>query len=77
MGVKKPTTLRIAFWRFLFILLAGLLGSVIIPFAALTLAVGSGVATYADYSEIRANEIATIIAATPDLSDIELPMGIK
>lgn len=77
MGVKKPTTLRIAFWRFLFMLLAGLLVSVIIPFAALTLSVTSGIATYADFSEIRANEIAPIIAATPDLSDIELPMGIK
>ena len=77
MGVKKPTTLRIAFWRFLFMLLASLLVSVIIPFAALTLAVTSGIATYADFSEIRANEIAPIIAATPDLSDIELPMGIK
>ncbi len=77
MGVKKTTSLRISFWRFLFILLAGLFGSVIIPFATLTIAVTSGIATYADYSELRANEIAPIIAATPDISDIEIPRGIE
>ena len=65
MGVKKPTTLRTAFWRFLFILLAGLLGSVIIPFAALTLAVASGVATYADYSEEGVNFPVSMEAIKP------------
>ena len=33
--------------------------------------------TYGDYSEIRANELAPILAATPDLSDVQIPMGIE
>ena len=77
MGMKKPSSLKIAFWRFLFMLLGGLLGAVAIPFLLMTVSTTLGLTTYGDYSEIRANELAPILAATPDLSDVQIPMGIE
>ena len=77
MGIKKPSSLKIAFWRFLFMLLVGLFGAVAIPFLVVTVSTTLGLTTYGDYSEIRANELAPILAATPDLSDVQIPMGIE
>lgn len=77
MGMKKAASLKTAFWRFLFMLLGGLLGAVAIPFLLMTVSTTLGLTTYGDYSEIRANELAPIIAATPDLSDVQIPMGIE
>ena len=77
MGIKKPSSLKIAFWRFLFMLLVGLFGAVAIPFLLVTVSTTLGLTTYGDYSEIRANELAPILAATPDLSDVQIPMGIE
>ena len=75
--MKKPSSLKIAFWRFLLMLLVGLLGAVAIPFLLVTVSTTLGLTTYGDYSEIRANELAPILAATPDLSDVQIPMGIE
>ena len=77
MGMKKPSSLKIAFWRFLFMLLVGLFGAVAVPFLLVTVSTTLGLTTYGDYSEIRANELAPILAATPDLSDVQIPMGIE
>ena len=77
MGMKKPSSLKTAFWRFLFILLGGLFGAVAVPFLLVTVSTTLGLTTYGDYSEIRANELAPILAATPDLSDVQIPMGIE
>ncbi len=77
MGMKKPSSLKTAFWRFLFMLLGGLLGSVAVPFLLMTVSTTLGIATYGNYSEIRANELAPILAETPDLSDVQIPMGIE
>src|SRR5699024_9709945 len=77
MGIKKPSSLKIAFWRFLFMLLVGLFGAVAIPFLLVTVSTTLWLTTYGDYSEIRANELAPILAATPDLSDVQIPMGIE
>ena len=77
MGMKKPSSLKTAFWRFLFMLLGGLLGAVAVPFLFVTVSTTLGVTTYGNYSEIRANELAPILAATPDLSDVQIPMGIE
>ena len=77
MGMKKAASLKTAFWRFLFMLLGGLLGAVAIPFLLMTVSTTFGLITYGDYSEIRANELAPILAATPDLSDVQIPMGIE
>lgn len=77
MGMKKPSSLKTAFWRFLFMLLVGLFGAVAIPFLLVTVSTTLGLTTYGDYSEIRANELAPILAATPDLSDVQIPMGIE
>ena len=60
MGIKKPASLKTAFWRFLFMLLGGLLGAVAIPFLFMTISTTLGLTTYGDYSEIRANELAPI-----------------
>ena len=77
MGMKKAASLKTAFWRFLFMLLVGLFGAVAIPFLLVTVSTTLGLTTYGDYSEIRANELAPILAATPDLSDVQIPMGIE
>ena len=77
MGMKKPSSLKTAFWRFLFMLLRGLFGAVAVPFLLVTVSTTLGLTTYGDYSEIRANELAPILAATPDLSDVQIPMGIE
>lgn len=77
MGMKKAASLKTAFWRFLFMLLGGLLGAVAIPFLLMNVSTTLGLTTYGDYSEIRANELAPILAATPDLSDVQIPMGIE
>ena len=77
MGMKKPSSLKIAFWRFLFMLLVGLFSAAAIPFLLVTVSTTLGLTTYGDYSEIRANELAPILAATPDLSDVQIPMGIE
>lgn len=75
--MKKVSSLKASFWRFLLMLLSGLVGAVIVPFSIMLLTVTFGFTTYADYSARSAEYIAPIIAATPDLSDIELPAGIK
>ena len=77
MGMKKPSSLKTAFWRFLFMLLGGLFGAVAVPFLLVTVSTTLGLTTYGDYSEIRANELVPILAATPDLSDVQIPMGIE
>lgn len=58
-------------------LLGGLLGSVAVPFLLMTVSTTLGIATYGNYSEIRANELAPILAETPDLFDVQIPMGIE
>ena len=75
--MKKPSSLKTAFWRFLFMLLGGLFGAVAVPFLLVTVSTTLGLTTYGDYSEIRANELVPILAATPDLSDVQIPMGIE
>lgn len=77
MGIKKRISLRIAFWKFLFILLVGLSGAVLIPYVAMALSITYGIATYANYAEVRAKEIAPIIESTSDLSEVRLPAGIN
>lgn len=77
MGMKKTASLKTAFWRFLFMLLGGLLGAVAIPFLLMTVSTSLGLTTYGDYSEIRTKELVPILAATPDLSDVQIPMGIE
>ena len=75
MGMKKATSLKASFWRFLCMLLIGLIGSVAVPFSLILVGTGTGFITYADYSERSAKNLAPIIAATPDLTDVQLPLG--
>ena len=77
MGMKKQSSLKTAFWHFLFKLFGGLLGTVAVPFLLMNISTALGVTTYGDYSEIRSNELASVLAATPDLSEVEIPMGIE
>ena len=58
-------------------LLIGLIGSVAVPFSLILVGTGTGFITYADYSERSAKNLVPIIAATPDLTDVQLPMGCK
>lgn len=58
-------------------LLVGLLIGVVIPFSLVFIGASTGVITYADYSERSAKNLAPIIAATPDIADVQLPMGCK
>lgn len=77
MGMKKTTSLKASFWKFLCMLLIGLIGAVAIPFSLILAGTSTGLITYADYSERCTKDLAPVIAATPDLADVQLPMGCK
>ncbi|MFR8171270.1 MAG: sensor histidine kinase [Marvinbryantia sp.] len=77
MGMKKTTSLKASFWEFLCMLLIGLIGAVVIPFSLILAGTSTGLITYADYSERSAKNIVPVIATTPDLTDVQLPMGCK
>ena len=77
MGMKKTTSLKASFWKFLCMLLIGLIGAVAIPFSLILAGTSTGLITYADYSERYTKDLAPVIAATPDLADVQLPMGCK
>ena len=77
MGMKKTTSLKASFWKFLCMLLIGLIGAVAIPFSLILAGTSTGLITYADYSERSTKNLAPVIAATPDLADVQLPMGCK
>lgn len=75
--MKKTTSLKASFWKFLCMLLIGLIGAVAIPFSLILAGTSTGLITYADYSERCTKDLAPVIAATPDLADVQLPMGCK
>lgn len=77
MGMKKTTSLKASFWKFLCMLLIGLTGSVVIPFCLFLAGCSMGLITYADYSELSAKNLVPVIAATPDLKDIQFPARCK
>ena len=77
MGMKKTTSLKASFWKFLYMLLIGLIGAVAIPFSLISAGTSTGLITYANYSERYTKDLAPVIAATPDLADVQLPMGCK
>ena len=58
-------------------LLIGLIGAVAIPFSLILAGTSTGLITYANYSERYTKDLAPVIAATPDLADVQLPMGCK
>ena len=67
MGMKKTTSLKASFWKFLCMLLIGLIGAVAIPFSLILAGTSTGLITYANYSERYTKDLAPVIAATPDL----------
>lgn len=77
MGMKKTTSLKASFWKFLCMLLIGLIGAVAIAFSLILAGTSTGLITYADYSERCTKDLAPVIAATPDLADVQLPMGCE
>lgn len=77
MGIEKTTSLKASFWKFLCMLLIGLIGSAVIPFGLIIAGSSMGLITYADYSERSTKNLVPVIAATPDLTDVQLPMGCK
>ena len=77
MGIKKTTSLKASFWKFLCMLLIGLIGAVAIPFSLILAGTSTGLITYTDYSERCTKDLAPVIAATPDLADVQLPMGCE
>ncbi|MCI9079018.1 MAG: HAMP domain-containing histidine kinase [Lachnospiraceae bacterium] len=77
MGMIKTTSLKLSFWKFLCMLLTGLIVSAAIPFSLIFVGTSIGFITYADYSERSAKNLVPVIAATPDLTDVQLPMGCR
>ncbi len=77
MGIKKPTSLKTAFRRFLLLLLGGLFSAAAVPFLLLTFSTSLGLTTYGNYSELRAKELAPILASAPDFYDVQIPAGIE
>lgn len=76
MGIKT-TSLKFSFWKFLCMLLIGLIASAAIPFSLIAVGASTGFIAYADYSERSTKDLVPIIAATPNLTDVQLPMGCK
>ncbi|MDO4669448.1 MAG: sensor histidine kinase, partial [Butyricicoccus pullicaecorum] len=58
-------------------LLGGLLGAVAIPLVLMNISTALGFTTYGDYAELQSNALAPILAAAPDISDVQIPMGIE
>lgn len=77
MGMKKTRSLKTAFWKFLLMLLLGLLLSVLIPLLLLLSGAAFGILNYADYSEQNVKYIAPIVASAPDLSEVQMPAGCR
>lgn len=75
--MRKAISLKASFWKFLCMLLIGLTGAVAIPFSFILIGTSTGLITYADYSEYSAKNLVPVIAATPDLTDVQFPMGCK
>ena len=77
MGLKKKTSLRREFWKFLIWLLTGLGIAVVVPYCVLVLGINMGIATFADNSERQTKALVPALTATPDVTDILLPAGTK
>lgn len=77
MGIKKTTSLKALFWKFLCMLLIGLTGSAAIPFGLILVGTEAGLITYADYSERSTKNLVPVIAATPNLAEVQLPVGCQ
>lgn len=75
MGIKKQASLKTSFWKFIWLLLIGLSISAGIPFSLIFAGANTGFITYADYLEQSVKKLAPVIAATPDITDVQLPMG--
>ena len=73
MGRIKRTSLQMIFWKFLIILILGLLLSAAVSFLLLALASSAGYVTYANNAEHSVQEISPIIAAAPDITKVAIP----
>lgn len=73
MGRIKRTSLQMIFWKFLIILIFGLLLSAAVPFLLLAFASSAGYVTYANNAEHSVQEISPIIAAAPDITKVAIP----
>lgn len=58
-------------------LLVGLLGAIVVPFGLILAGTNMGFITYANYMESSVKNLAPVIAATPDLADVQIPMGCR
>lgn len=77
MGIKKTSSLKISFLKFLCMLFIGLIASAAVPVGLILAGTSSGLITYADYSERMTKNIVPVIAATPNLKDVQLPAGCR
>ncbi len=77
MGITKKISLKNTFRRFLICLLSGLGLSVIIPFLLMVVAANRGLVTLANNNERQIEALIPILTATPEVSDIQLPVGTK
>ncbi len=58
-------------------LLIGLTGSAAIPFSLILVGAEAGLITYADYSERSTKNLVPVISATPNLAEVQLPVGCQ
>lgn len=73
MGRIKQISLQMIFWKFLIVLMLGLLLSAAVPFLLLAFASSAGYVTYANNAEHSVQEISPIIAAAPDITKVAIP----
>ena len=69
MGMKKTTSLKASFWKFLYMLLIGLIGAVAIPFSLILAGTSTGLITYANYSERYTKDLACLLYTSPSPRD--------
>lgn len=77
MGMRRKVSLKNVFRRFLIFLLLGLCMAVLIPFWLTVLAANRGLITLANSNEQKIEALAPMLAATPEISDVQLPAGTK
>ena len=72
MGMKKTTSLKASFWKFLCMLLIGLIGAVVIPFSLILAGTSTGPVSYT-HLDVYKRQVVTWAEVQYD----ELPEAVQ
>ena len=77
MGMKKTTSLKASFWKFLYMLLIGLIGAVAIPFSLILAGTSTGLLPMRIIQNATQKILLLLLPQRRILADVQLPMGCK